>query len=416
MIRPARDVVRPAAQIVGPGGAGPDVAAWQAGPVRSTSVLLSRLLALVVLVLAVLNGSAFETAGAGLRTAIVLSLVMVTAAAMVLPTSAGDSGLIASERWVVTAAATLCVAGSALTVLSPDGTGAAVPMVTIALMPRAINRRSLEVALIVVAVAGEWLFAWRIGASWWAYPALLAGLIGCYQTGLRGRDRKERLENAELMLAREQALAAERERAAASAERERIARDLHDVLAHTLSGLAITLQGASLLIGSGRAAEAGVQVDRARALAVEGLSEARAAVAALAPATRTDAVVDLAAALDRMVRDHRAVTGTRATLELGRLPELSAPVVTATLGVVREALTNTVRHAAGRPVRVSAGVQSGTLLVQVHDELGEPSAPAADGGMGVRGMTARMAEVGGSVTAGPDPTGWSVRVTVPARP
>lgn len=393
--------------------AGPSGVSWEAGPVRSSGLLLSRLLALVVLVLAVLNGQAFRVAGPGDRVAIVVLLVIVTGAALVLPPSVGDHWLAAGERGIELATVLLTVSAAALTAVSPDGTGAAVPLVTIAMMPRAVNRRWLELALLAVATAGEWVFAWRTDSPWWSYPALLAGLFGCYQMGLRGRDRRLQLENAELMLAKEQALAAERERTAAAAERERIARDLHDVLAHTLSGLAITLQGASLLIGSGRAAEAGVQVDRARALAVEGLSEARAAVAALAPAARPEAVVELAAALDRMVRDHRAITGVDAGAHVGKLPPVPAEAVTAILAVVREALTNTVRHAPGAPVRVLAEAESGTLRVTVHDELGEPAPAAAEGGMGVRGMAARMAGVGGGVTAGPDPTGWSVRITMP---
>src|SRR5205814_10328870 len=96
--------------------------------------------------------------------------------------------------------------------------------------------------------------------------------------GLNRRPRLARIEQTELALARAQTATEEHARAAALAERTRIARELHDVLAHSLAGLALNLQGARLmLIRDGASPDAVAQVERAQKLAAEGLEEARKA-------------------------------------------------------------------------------------------------------------------------------------------
>ncbi len=193
------------------------------------------------------------------------------------------------------------------------------------------------------------------------------------------------------------------------------------MLAHTLSGLAITLQNASTLLHAGRTDGAQTQVDRARALAVEGQAEARQALAALAPEPGDGpARVDLPAAIDRAVRDHRALTGSAVTLSVGPLPDVPADVTSAALAVLRESLTNVIRHAPDAPVGVSAQVSDGPqgreLLMRVADDPGAAAPAAGEGGSGVTGMRARVVAVGGTLRAGPTPTGWAVELTVPLVP
>src|SRR2546423_4005630 len=164
--------------------------------------------------------------------------------------------------------------------------------------------------------------------------ALLAAVV---LLGIGRRDRQARIEQTELALARAQTATEEHAGAAALAERARIARELHDVLAHSLAGLSLNLQGARLmLVRDGASPDAVAQIERAQKLASDGLAEARKAVAALhedaVPVERT--IADLLAAyrLDRGARAHLAVEGEPR--------ELDPAVGTALVRAVQEALAN----------------------------------------------------------------------------
>jgi signal transduction histidine kinase len=376
--------------------------------------VLTRLIALVALAISVMGGAYLNHRDGPERTVAVVLLALVVVSGMLIASGAADPPY-RTPRWAeLTGIIVFTAAGGALCVAVPDGTATCLPFVAAWFVPRVPVSRTFEISLLGVDVLALWVFCFRVAAAWWPYPVVLAGIVAAYQAGLRTRERAERTEFAELMLAREQALRSERERAAAAAERERIARDLHDVLAHTLAGLAITLQNASTLLHSGQAERAQTQVDRARALAVEGQVEARQALAALAPAAGDGlASVDLAAAIDRAVRDHRAMTGGTVALSLSPLPDIPAEVSSAVLAVLREALTNVLRHAADAPIRVAALMGNGILEVTVANHDGRAAPPAGVGGMGLSGMRSRAAAVGGSLDAGPTTTGWSVRLAIP---
>lgn len=385
---------------------------WHAGSVRDTGVILVRLGGVAALMIAVLTGPALRGYHGSVGHAASVALLIAIGVGILLIQPLSDRPWL-GEPWNSVGVVGVTVCGAVLVVLIPDGTAAAVPVIAAAFAPRAALPRAAEYGLVVVDIVALWAFCALASGSWWSYPAGLAGVLATYQAGLRSRDRRQRAEAAELMLAQEQALRSERERAAATAERERIARDLHDVLAHTLSGLAITVQGASMLLDAGRTEEALGQLTRARSLAVEGLAESRSALAALDPGGGPREV-DLPAAVDRAVRDHRAMTGSRVTCVLGPVPAVAPEVTTAVLAVLREALTNVVRHAPGAAVAVSLACRDDRLELAVADEAGAPAvAPSRDGGMGLAGMAARAREIGGELEAGPTATGWSVRLAVP---
>ncbi|MEQ0564589.1 histidine kinase [Amycolatopsis sp. NEAU-NG30] len=229
--------------------------------------------------------------------------------------------------------------------------------------------------------------------------------------GVNRRARLARLEQKELALARAQTAAEEHARAAALAERARIARELHDVLAHSLAGLSLNLQGARLmLVRDGASPDAVAQIERAQKLAADGLAEARKAVAAL----REDAV-----GVDRAIADllaaYRLDTGARADLAIGGEPRELAPEVGTTLvRAVQEALANTRKHGAQADVDVTLDYGDGTVRLTVADRQGRrpPAAPAA--GYGLRGMSERVALLDGRVESGPGEDGWRVHLTVPA--
>ena len=250
----------------------------------------------------------------------------------------------------------------------------------------------------------------------------------------RGRDSQDRTEllMAQLQDAREAEAAA-----AALAERSRIAGELHDVLAHALSGLAIQLQGARKL--ADREAASGAlraALERSADLAKEGLADARQAVGAL----RGDRLPTVAQ-VGTLVEDFRRDTGAEATLRVDGTPRpLPADASLALFRGAQEALTNVTRYAPGTSVAVTVRYAPDRTILVVEDharpsgppEAGTPRVPRASGGAasgaapaanpllaeagGGHGLTAmreRATRAGGSARAGPTADGWLVELEVP---
>lgn len=190
--------------------------------------------------------------------------------------------------------------------------------------------------------------------------------------------------------------------AAAQAERGRVARELHDVLAHSLSGLALQLEGTRLLARKrGADAEVIEGLERAHHLAVSGLTEARQAISAL----RGD---DLPALEDL------AGTFPGATFSVSGKPrEPSSEARLALYRTAQEALTNVRRHSASDRVEVKLAYEEDgtTLTVQDHG-----SAPPVLGGSGygLTGMRERAELLGGRLNAGPTEDGFRVELWLPA--
>jgi signal transduction histidine kinase len=241
------------------------------------------------------------------------------------------------------------------------------------------------------------------------FCAVLAVMAWCMRQAGQSSDR------AELLLAQlEDAREAEAQ-AAVLAERTRIAQDLHDVLAQSLSGLAIQIEASRRVARRpGVDEDLRVLLDRSAALVKEGLSDARRAVGAL----RGDQVP----ALDRLgdlVQRYRDDLGLDVTLEVrGTQRQLSDEIGFALYRGAQEALTNAARYAHGARTLVSLGYEEKTVVLVVEDTRtppGPPPAPVATGsGLGLAGMRERLAEVAGTVTAGPTESGWIVRMEVPA--
>ena len=236
-----------------------------------------------------------------------------------------------------------------------------------------------------------------------AVAITLLGLAGVLLLGMGRRESVRRDEQRELQLVNAARVQEEHARAAALAERARIARDVHDVLAHSLSALAVQLQGARLmLLRDGAPADTVAQIERAQHLASEGLAEARRAVTAL----RTSPV-DLADGLRALVADT-----PDATLEIDGVAELSATAQETVLRTAQEALTNARRHAAGAPVSVHLRHRDDATELEVRDRTGAPP-PAPTGGYGLVGMAERAALAGADLSAGPVEDGWRVLLRLP---
>jgi len=267
-----------------------------------------------------------------------------------------------------------------------------------------------------------------------AQPALYAVLL-CLLLAVTGqfiRRGRESQDRTEMLMAQLQDAREAEAAAAALAERSRIAGELHDVLAHALSGLAIQLQGARKLAGR-ESASAGLRgaLERSAELAREGLADARQAVGALRgdPLPTVDQVGTL-------VEDFQRDTGAEATLRIDGTPRaLPTDASLALFRGAQEALTNIARYAPGTAVAVTVRYGPGHTVLAVEDRRCPSGAAGAvagaagavagaarasssllaevGGGHGLTGMRERAARAGGTARAGPTADGWLVELEVP---
>lgn len=299
--------------------------------------------------------------------------------------------LAGSDRVARAAAVVAALAGS---VAGPATGGNALVPATVCVMVVLADAAVPAVAGGVVLAASLGLVAagaLGAGSSLIALSAMLAAvLIG----GLAGASRRQ----AARALRRE-ALLADRERELREeAARIALARDLHDVLAHSLGGLVVQLDAAEALLESGDSAGALDRLSGARELAASGLGEARRAVAALRrPGAGTDVAPEsvpgerVVRMLEDLVSVHRRMSGTIRWEQTGEPVALSADQATGLVRALQEALSNARRHAPGAPVDVAVRWQPDLVRLRVANPLPAPStAPVASGGFGLRGMTERV--------------------------
>jgi signal transduction histidine kinase len=271
--------------------------------------------------------------------------------------------------------------------------------------------------LALVVVPGLLLFA---GSNWWYGAIFVSGLIaaalglGLY-TGTRRaylaelRDRADRLERE-----RDQQAAL-----AVAAERARIAREMHDIVAHHLTVM-ITLSEAAIAASASSPERAN---DVMRSVADTGrraLADTRRLLGVLRQRPSQDPGQDSGGSLqpvpdltqlDTLVEQVRSA-GLDTTLEIhGQPPDVPAGVQLTVYRLVQEALTNTLKHG-GPGARASVRLRylPGELLVDIDDDGAGATAPATAGvGSGLLGMRERVHAYGGDVRAGPRPPGgWQV--------
>jgi signal transduction histidine kinase len=243
--------------------------------------------------------------------------------------------------------------------------------------------------------------------------ALFCAVLGVMAWSMRQAGRAS--DRAELLLAQlEDAREAEAQ-AVALAERTRIAQELHDVLAQSLSGLAIQMEAARRLARRPEVDDNLRElIDRSGKLVKEGLADARRAVGAL----RGDEVPTVDR-LPELVERYRCdleldvaltVTGTRRDLPIDAGFALYRGA--------QEALTNAARYARGSKTQVTLRYDKDVTVLTVEDRRTGSApvpAPVATGsGLGLTGMSERIAAVGGTATAGPTERGWLVRMEISA--
>lgn len=296
-----------------------------------------------------------------------------------------------------------------------------------------------------------------------AAPAVAPVTLLCLLLAVTGqfiRRSRDSQDRTELLLAQLQDARDGEAAAAALAERGRIAGELHDVLAHSLSGLAIQLQGARKLAERESASPAlRATIARSAALATAGLGDARQAVGAL----RGDPLPTVAQ-LSALVEEFRRDTGADAAYRIEGTPRPLAPE--AGLALYRgaqEALTNIIRYAPGAAVTIIVRYATDRAFLSIEDHRPLPGCKPADrprwpkltgaggaggaggaegtgsagsaagacgaatggagggsasdiagGGYGLTAMRERAGRAGGTARAGPTGEGWLVELEVPA--
>jgi signal transduction histidine kinase len=249
------------------------------------------------------------------------------------------------------------------------------------------------------------------------FPFAFAGL---WSVAMTRREYLVRAEQAERTLAETRRAREAETHAAALAERARIARDIHDVLAHSLAAVSVNLQAAEGLLTSDtlpadhpELAKAIECVERAGTLTREGLATARRAILAL----RDDAA-PLPDQLASLAAQYQA-TGD-ATIQLtvtGEPRPLTGPAALVAYRTAQEGLTNARKHAPGQPVTLTLAFAPGQLAVTVENPLppdNQAGSLAETGaGAGLAGLKERAALAGGTLEAGPADGTWRIELRIP---
>ena len=332
-----------------------------------------------------------------------------------------------SDRGVTPDLYALAGAGGLLCGAAPDSAASAFVFVAVAAAGVRVELpRALPVVVVGTLALGVSVLIYDGGAL-----GVLAYALGFAAAALAASNSRQsvvRAEQAELLLAQAQRSHEEQLRTARLEESTRIAREIHDVLAHALAGLTIQLEATSALIEQGAGADTVLaRVHQAHELAREGLRETRLAVGAL----RGDPV-SAPSGIEALVTEYRTATDAPAELTIdGDRERLSGPTGQAVLRVVQEALTNVRKHSpgAGVSVAVHAGEGPGEEVVLLvsdrpagSDSASAPSSLAGSGGgYGLPGMRERAQALGGTLSAGAtgdgdadgDGDGWRVELRLP---
>lgn len=204
------------------------------------------------------------------------------------------------------------------------------------------------------------------------------------------------------------------ERAAAE-ERQRIAREIHDVIAHSMSVTMLHVTAARMALERGRSTEALESLRDAETQGRNSLIDIRRTVGVLGPDESGPAPMPGVLDLPKLVNDFQTA-GLDVTLSMeGAVDELPPGAGLSLYRIVQESLTNASKHAPGGKTSVDLNVTESDIRLRVFNESGNGSAPAASagGGRGVRGMAERAVMLNGSLYSGPEIGGWLVFLAAP---
>ncbi|MEU4335950.1 histidine kinase [Micromonospora lupini] len=305
----------------------------------------------------------------------------------------------------------MLVSSVTLVAVQPSGPGSVAVLVAVlcaatALMPVRVAVPALIVAFVVLEMVAS------ITGQDFGFLAVLAGfavLFGALYLAFRLAEAQRETKRLLAELEAGQAALAE---AAGLAERQRLAREMHDVLAHSLSGLSLQLEGARMLIAEDPTdPRLPAVVDRAHHLARSGLQEARRAIGML----RDDDLPGpdrLAALAEQFTRDQAVPCDFVVS---GEPRPLESEARLALYRVAQEAMTNVTRHASPARVSLRLTYESTVTRLIVEDFAARPPVvPDETDGYGLTGMRERAELLGGTLSAGATAQGFRVELAVPA--
>jgi signal transduction histidine kinase len=261
-------------------------------------------------------------------------------------------------------------------------------------------------------LVGHWLYRWLPPpgdqpASWGQEGIIATWIVAIVALSELVRVRREQW-------ARERAERARSAERRADEERLRIARELHDVLAHSISVINVQA-GVGLALLDSDPEQARTALTTIKAASKEALGEVRQVLDTLrAPGEAPRAP---APGLDRLPELVEQAAGAGLTVEIeGEVPTLPPGTDLAAFRIVQEALTNVVRHSGSRHARVRLESAEGAMRLRIDDDGPATGADAGGSGNGLAGMRERAAALGGTIEAGPrDDGGFRVLAVLPLR-
>jgi signal transduction histidine kinase len=311
--------------------------------------------------------------------------------------------------------AVVLVASSALLMgLQPDGPGLAGLLAGLVLLaPRVPDRFPIALSIVGITCLAAVAVAVSHDSPTLALLSAIA-IVGFPGMTLLARRLGQANDQAERLLIELEGTRAAQARAAGLAERQRLAREMHDVLAHSLSGLILQLEGARMLAAGnpGDPRLPGV-IERAHHLGKSGLEEARRAIGMLRDdeLPGPDRLAGLAA-------QFQEVSGVPCQFTVsGQAYDLPSEAGLAVYRAAQEALTNITKHACPERVEVHLGYDPRGTRLTVENFAMNPETPrvASDGpGYGLTGMRERAELLGGELTTAMTPGGFRVELRVPA--
>ncbi|WP_433282847.1 sensor histidine kinase [Micromonospora sp. CA-244673] len=209
------------------------------------------------------------------------------------------------------------------------------------------------------------------------------------------------------------ALAAEREAAARTDERLRVARELHDIVSHGVSVMVLQAAAAQAVLDSD-AGQARTSLDAVQEVGREVVTELRRLLVILRGAEAAPEGLPSLRRIDGLTAGVTLAGGRVDVTVTGDLDAIPAAADVSGYRILQEALTNAARHAPGAAVAVSIEVAGDALRLHVTDDGAGPARRNAGTGHGLTGIRERAELFGGTVNAGPRPRGgFEVRVTLP---